>query len=188
MQKVTADFPQQLCDQIGQLECMVSPRYNPSIWLLGCDKKEEIRTQHPCTSQLLYPCCVAEIFSRLPVQTGQLENIFQARPLLQSFTNLLLQIKRVPPQTLWRNVGPGQYINACSGVESGGDRHILFQITVLWTFAKFCSAPHTTVKMQIRLKLQLNFRITCNEATQETSNEGQAMHNIIFPDEFSMQY
>jgi hypothetical protein len=58
---------------------------------------------------------------------------------------------------------------------------------VLWAFAKFCSAPLTTVKIQIRLKLQLNFRITYNEATQETYNEGQAMHNIIFPDEFSMQ-
>jgi hypothetical protein len=42
--------------------CVVSPRYNPSIWLLGCDRKEEIRTQHPRTSQLLYPYCVAEIF------------------------------------------------------------------------------------------------------------------------------
>jgi hypothetical protein len=118
MQKITADFPQQLCDQIAQLECVVSPRYNPSIWLLGCDRKEEIRTQHPRTSQLLYPCCVADIFSRLPVQTGRLENVFQERPLLQSFTNLLLQIKRAPPQTLERNVGPGQYNNACSGVES----------------------------------------------------------------------
>jgi hypothetical protein len=99
MQKITADFPQQLCDQIAQLECVVSPRYNPSIWLLGCDRKEEIRTQHPRTSQLLYPCCVADIFSHLPVQTGRLENVFQERPLLQSFTNLLLQIKRLPPQT-----------------------------------------------------------------------------------------
>ncbi len=76
MQKVTADFPQQLCDQITQLECVASPRYNPSIWLLGCDRKAEIRTQHPHTSQLLYPFCVAEIFSRLPVQTGRLENVF----------------------------------------------------------------------------------------------------------------
>jgi hypothetical protein len=99
MQKVTADFRQQLCDQIAQLECVVSPRYNPSIWLLGCDRKE-IRTQHPRTSQLLYPCCVAEIFSRLPVQTGRLDNVFQEGPLLQSFTSLLLQIKRVPPQNL----------------------------------------------------------------------------------------
>jgi hypothetical protein len=70
------------------------------IWLLGCDRKEEIRTQHLRTSQLLYPCCVAEIFLRLPVQTGRLDNVFQEGPLLQSFTNLLLQIKRVPPQTL----------------------------------------------------------------------------------------
>ncbi len=100
MQKVTADFPQQLCDQIAQLERVVSPRYNPSIWLLGCDKKEEIRTQHPRTSQLLYPCCIAKMFSRLPVQTGRLEIMFLEEPLVQSFTNLLLQIKRVPPQTL----------------------------------------------------------------------------------------
>jgi hypothetical protein len=100
MQKVRADFPQQLCDQIAQLECVVFPRYNPSIWLLVCDTKEEIRTQHPRTSQLLYPCCVAEIFSRLPVQTGRLDNVFQEGPLLQSFTSLLLQIKRVPPQNL----------------------------------------------------------------------------------------
>ncbi len=50
------------------------------------------------------------------------------------------------------------------------------------------SAVHGTAQMQeIRLKLQLNFRITCIVATQVTSNEGQAMHNIIFPDEFSMQ-
>jgi hypothetical protein len=49
------------------------------------------------------------------------------------------------------------------------------------------SAVHGTAQMQVRLKLQLNFRITCNVATQDTSNEGQAMHNIIFPDEFSMQ-
>ncbi len=135
MQKVTSDFPQQLCDQIAQLECVVSPRYNPSIWLLGCDTKEEIRTQHPRTSQRLYPCCVAEIFSRLPVQTGRLDNVFQEGSLLRSFTNLLFQIKQVPPQSLQSNVGPGQNINACSGVESGGDRHVRFKIRVLWTFA-----------------------------------------------------
>ncbi len=100
MQKVTEDFPQRFCEQIAQIEYVVSPRYNPSIWLLGYDRKEVIRTQHPRTSQLLYPCCVAEFFSRRPVQTGQQENVFQEGPLLQRFTNLLLQIKRVPPQTL----------------------------------------------------------------------------------------
>ncbi len=46
-------------------------------------ERRRLSTQHPPTCQLLHPCCVAEIFSPLPVQTGRLENVFEEEPLPQ---------------------------------------------------------------------------------------------------------
>jgi hypothetical protein len=41
MQKVTADFPNSF------VKCGIPKIYNPSIWLLGCDSKEEIKDTTP---------------------------------------------------------------------------------------------------------------------------------------------
>jgi hypothetical protein len=118
----------------------------------------------------------------LLVQTGQLENVFQEEgPQLQRFTNLLQFASSSPKPKLYREMlAPDNttLINASSGVESGGDRHNFFSKLQCSGHLHTSSAVHRTPrqKYKVRLKLQLNFRITCNVATHETSNEGQASH------------
>ncbi len=138
---------------------MVSSRYNPRICFLGCDRKEEINDRTPDLnlvrfSQLLHPCCVAEIFSPLPVQTGRLENVFEEEPLPQihkpPFVNKTSSSPNFVEECWARTIRQRVFMRRITR------RQAHLQCSAHFTYF----AVHRTPRQKYRLKLLFSFPVT----------------------------